>query len=467
MKKSVLMIAIWLITIGLSFNSCQQNELSPEQAKELAKDAFLFGMPAILIDIQFDFNSYVSKPDGAKAPVNQFAHFREFVDASNRSIVGFNVDNLYSLASLDLREEPVILSMPDMGDRYWIMQFIDAWNGVPAAPGSRSQGGKAANFVIAGPNWKGGFPEGMEVIKSPTTLTMIGGRTYCSGASDYAAVNALQDKCTLTPLSQWGKDYTPPNNVPLKEGFDGTKLVNQQVMGMSAEQYFKTLNRLLVDNPPYESDSEIMGRIASLGISPGADFSSGAFSPEVAEAIEDGYALGTQEMMAGIRNLGESVNNWSLTYDMGRFGTRYAYRASWTLIGVGGNLMEDAFYPNTMVDSEGNVYDGANNYTLSFKKEEIPPAVAFWSLTIYDSESYLVDNKLNRYALGDRSGMKYGDDGSLTIYIQHESPGKDKESNWLPSPPSGVFMLALRLYTPEQRVIDKTWAPPAVEKSKD
>ena len=467
MKKLILISIVAILTIGLSFTSCQQNELSPEQAKDLAKDAFLFGLPAILIDIQFDFNSYVTQPEAGKAPVNQFANFREFVDASNRSIVGFNVDNLYSLASLDLKTEPVILSMPDMGDRYWIMQLIDAWNGVPAAPGSRTHGGAAANYVIVGPNWKGDLPEGMEVLKSPTTITLIGGRTYCSGPSDYEAVNALMDQYKLTPLSQWGKDYTPPKMVPLKEGFDGTKLVNQQIMGMSVEQYFKTLNRLLVDNPPYASDSELMERIKSLGIKSGADFSLSTFDSEVVKAIQEGYALGQKEMMAGLSNLGESVNNWSLTYDMGRFGTRYAYRASWTFIGVGGNLLEDAFYPNTPIDSEGNTFDGANNYTIRFKKGEEPPALAFWSLTMYDAESFLVDNEINRYAIGDRSGMKYGDDGSLTIYMQHESPGKDKESNWLPSPSSGVFRIALRLYTPEQRVIDKEWAPPAVVKSEN
>jgi len=468
MKNSILISIVLLLIIGLSNNSCsQQTELSPEQAKVLAKDAFLFGLPAILIDIQFDFNSYVTTPEGAKAPVNQFAHFREFVDASNRSIVGFNVDNLYSLASLDLTKEPVILSMPDMGDRYWIMQLIDAWNGVPAAPGSRSHGGKAADYVIVGPNWKGELPKGMEVLKTPTTITLIGGRTYCSGTSDYAAVNALQDQYKLTPLSQWGKNYSPPEMVPLKEGFDGTKLVNQQIMMMSEEEYFKKLNQLLVDNPPYETDAAMMKKIELLGIKPGADFSMSNFDSEVVTAIKEGVALGKKEMMAGISNLGESVNNWSLTYDMGRFGTRYAYRASWTLVGVGGNLLEDAFYPNTPIDSEGNAFDGANNYTLTFKKGEVPPAIAFWSLTMYDAESFLVDNEINRYAVGDRSGMKNGDDGSLTIYIQHESPGKDKESNWLPCPPSGLFRIALRLYTPEQRVIDKEWTSPAVEKSKN
>ena len=466
MKKSILISIVLLFTIGLSnISYSQQIELSPEQAKELAKDAFLFGLPAILIDIQFDFNSYVTKPEGTKAPVNQFAHFREFVDASNRSIVGFNVDNLYSLASLDLTSEPVILSMPDMGERYWIMQLIDAWNGVPSAPGSRTHGGKAANYVIVGPNWKGKLPKGMEVLKSPTTITLIGGRTYCSGPSDYTAVNDLQDQYKLTPLSQWGKNYTPPEMVPLKEGFDGTKLVNQQIMMMSPEDFFKNLNRLLVDNPAYKTDKEILQRIKAIGIEPGADFSLTNFDAEVVTAIHEGYAIGQKEMMAGLSHLGDRVNNWSLTYDMGRFGTRYAYRATWTLVGVGGNVLEDAFYPNTPIDSEGNAFDGANNYTLTFEKGEVPPAIAFWSLTMYDGESYLVDNEIDRYAIGDRSGMKYGEDGSLTIYMQHESPGNDNESNWLPCPPSGIFRIALRLYTPEQRVIDKEWAPPAVVKS--
>ncbi len=440
--------------------------LTAAEAKDLAKDAFLFGAPLVFIELQFDYNTYSTKVAKTKAPVNQFVHYRAFVDASDRSVVGFNVDNLYSFAGIDLAKEPMVLSIPEMGNRFWLMQLIDGWNGVPAAPGSREEGGKGGNFAITGPGWKGQLPEGMKELKSPTNMVIIGGRTYCSGPSDYAAVHKLQDQYTLTPLSQWGKNYTPPANVPLKTGFTDTILVNKQFMALSAEQFYKNLNRLMVDNPPYASDADMMKKIDKLGIKPGADFALRSFDAEVAKAIEEGYAEGQKEMLEACNHLGKEVNGWSLTYDMGRYGTRYAYRAAWTFVGIGGNILEDAFYPVAQVDADGNKLDAANRYTLSFKKDEIPPANAFWSLTMYDADGYLVPNKLKRYALGDRSNLTFEKDGSLILYLQSSNPGKDKEHNWLPAPAQGVFKIALRLYGPKQQVIDKNWIPPAVQKVK-
>lgn len=439
-------------------------QATPNEAKTIAKDAFLFGMPLVFVEKQFDFNASVTRPTGLKAPVNQFGHSRAYPDASNRLVVGFNVDALYSFASVDLSEEPIVLSVPEMGERYWIMQLIDAWNGVPAAPGSRTHGGSARSFAITGPQWKGVLPAGVEELKSPTNMNFVAARIYCSGKDEYTLVNRLQDQCTLTPLSQWGRDYVPPEHVPVKEGVDGTRLVNQQFMGLSAEHFYQNLNRLLVENPTYPGDAPALKSFEKLNIAPGADFSMDDFSAEVAEAISEGYAAGKAEMLANAKSLGEIKNGWTLTYDMGRYGTRYAYRAAWTLIGIGGNLLEDAFYPTTLLDADGNSLDGASKYTLTFTKDEIPPAKAFWSLTMYDIESYLVPNELNRYALGDRSELNYAPDGSLTIYLQKENPGKDKEANWLPAP-DGPFRLALRLYAPEEDVINRRWLPPAVRKT--
>ena len=158
------------------------------------------------------------------------------------------------------------------------------------------------------------------------------------------------------------------------------------------------------------------------------------------------------------------MNGWEITLDMGRYGTNYPYRASWTFYGVGGNLAEDAVYPFASKDGDGAALNGANKYVLHFSKAEIPPVNAFWSLTMYDAESYLVPNAINRYALGDRSGMKFGDDGSLTIYIQNQAPGADRQANWLPAPKEGEFRLALRLYAPKKEVADGTWSPPAIKR---
>jgi hypothetical protein len=437
-------------------------KLSPAEAKAIAQEAWVFGMPLVYIETQIDSITHVTKPEGPYAPINQFRHYREFPDASNTTVVDLNVDTLYSLAGLDLAQGPIVLSVPEMGNRYWIMQLIDAWNNVPHAPGSRTVGGKGGNFAIVGPGWKGTLPAGLTELRVPTTLAMIGGRTYTGGKDDYAAVHALQDQYKLVPLSDWGKNYTPPDNVPLKPGVDSKTPVPKQVLAMTPESFFNRLNALLVTNPPEPADPATMARIAKLGIRPGAVFLLSAFSPEVRKAIEDGVADG-QKLMRETPH-GKDVNGWEITLDMGHYGTNYAYRAYWTFYGVGGNLAEDAVYPFTAKDAEGKLLDGANKYVLHFTKKQIPPVNAFWSVTLYDNGSYLVPNPINRYALGDRSGMKFGDDGSLTIYIQNNSPGKDKEANWLPSPKKGGLKLAMRLYAPKKPVLDGMWVPPAVQR---
>lgn len=461
--KIILFAIVILVTACNTGTKTGTQNLSPDEAKALAKEAWLFGLPVVMFEKQFDFGSYVTKPDETRAPVNQFVHYRKFVDASNRSVVGFNVDNLYSFAQLDLAAEPMVLSIPKMGDRFWMMQIIDAWNGVPVTPGSRTHGGeKALDFLVAGPDWKGVVPDGMEVLRSPTNLVMIGGRTYCAGDSDYEEVNKLQDQYKLTPLSSWGKPYMPPASVPLKKGVDGKTLVNDQVMALDAEQFFSNLNRLMVTNPPYAEDAPMLKKLLPLGIAPGAPFSTKALSADVNAAIKEGIDQGKADMVAEMKSLGKIVNNWMLTYDMGRYGIKYTYRAAWTFGGIGGNLLEDAFYPFAVNDADGKQLTGDYSYTLTFKKGDWPPADAFWSMTLYDMEGYLVDNPMNRYAIGDRSGMKSNPDGSLTIYIQSESPGKDKEANWLPAPKAGPFKLALRLYVPKESVINGSWVPPAV-----
>ncbi|MBF4491564.1 DUF1254 domain-containing protein [Flavobacterium sp. MR2016-29] len=475
MKKLFLLRTLLVLVSFVVLSSCKkeikqeqnkQADLTTEQAKSLAKDAYLFGLPVVFFEKQVDFQSYTTKVTDKRAPINQFFHYRAFVEASDRSVVGFNVDNLYSIADLDLSKEPLVLFVPQMGNRFWLMQVIDAWNGVPAAPGSRTYGGKGGTFLITGPDYKGDIPKDMEVIKCPTNLAVIGGRTYCAGKSDYATVNKLQDQYKLVPLSQWGKNYIPPANVPLKEGVDGTTLVNKQFASLTAEQFYKNLNRLMANNPPYASDSVMVKKIEKLGIKPGADFSLSTFKPDIAKAIEEGYKEGFEAMMKESAQLGKIVNGWSLTYDMGKYGTRYTYRAAWTYFGIGGNILEDAFYPLAQTDADKNPLDSSNKYTLTFAKNQIPPASAFWSLTMYDFDAYLVPNPLKRYALGDRSNLKFEKDGSLTIYMQNTTPGKDKESNWLPTPNSGKFKVALRLYVPKPEVTSGKWLPPAIQKVK-
>jgi len=437
-------------------------KLTPDEARILARDAWVFGMPLVYIDTQIATQTHVTKPQGLFAPINQFALYRAFPDASNRTAVGLNVDTLYAFASLDLSPSPLVLSVPAMGDRYWIAQFIDGWNNVPHAPGSRTVGDKGGDFAIVGPNWKGTVPAGLTELRMPTALIILAVRIYTSGKDDYAAVHTLQDQLKLAPLSAWGKPYTPPDSVPLKPGVDTKTSVPAQTLAKAPEAFFGRLNTLMVNNPPEPSDPATMARLARLGVAPGAAFSTAGFSPEARKAIEDGVAE-AQKLVRETKR-GTEVNGWEITLDMGRYGTNYPYRAAWTFFGVGGNLPEDAIYPFAAKDGDGKPLDGANKYELRFAKNEIPPADAFWSLTMYDADSYLVPNSINRYALGDRSGMKFGDDGSLTIYIQAEPPSADRQANWLPAPKQGEFRLALRLYAPRKQVADGTWSPPPIKR---
>jgi len=442
--------------------------INAEEARGIAKDGYVFGLPLVYIALSAEVQTNVPKPEGGRAPFNQFDQHREFPDAKNNRIVGMNVDTLYSLANLDLTAEPIVLVVPPMkGNRWWIMQIIDAWNDVPAAPGSRTHDGKGGTFAIVGPNYKSEVPAGLEVIRVDTSLAMVGGRTYTGGPKDYALVHAIQDQYRLIPLSQWsGKDtaYAPPAEVPVKGGIDAGTPVPMQVFNLTAEQFFDRLAQLLVDNPARAADAPIMERLKKLGVEPGQPFKLDAFDPGTRKAIEEGVAAGQQAVRDGESKMGEMVNGWQMARNLGRYGTNYAYRASWTFFAVGGNLVEDALYPFGLVDADGKRLDGANKYELHFSKDEIPPVDAFWSITMYDKDSYLVDNAISRYTLGDRSNLKIGPDGSLTIYVQADSPGKDKERNWLPSPKEGAFKLALRLYIPKKSVADGTWKPPVVKR---
>jgi len=331
-RRALLLVttASLLPMANLSAFAQTDRNLSLDEARTLARDAWVFGMPLVYVEKQIDLTTQVPKPHGPLAPINQFALYREFPDATNRTVVGLNVDTLYALASFDLSPGPLVLSVPEIGDRFWIMQIIDGWNNVPHAPGSRTVGGKGGNFAITGPNWRGTLPAGLTELPMPTSLGFIGGRIYTAGKADYDAVHALQDKLRLAPLSEWGRTYAPPENVPLKPGVDAKTPVPTQVLAMPPEAFFGRLNALMVTNPPEPADPATMARLAKLGVTPGATFDMNAFSPDVRKAIEESVAQGQKLMRETSR--GKAVNGWEITLDMGRYGTNYPYRAAWTFL---------------------------------------------------------------------------------------------------------------------------------------
>ncbi len=440
-------------------------ELSADDALAIAKQAYVFGLPPVHIGIQTDVLSNVTRPHGNQAPRGQFVHHRHTPDPSSRELVGFNLDTLYSTAVLDLSNEPFVLSVPAMRDRYWIVQLLDAWNEVTAVLGARTFGGEGGHFAIVGPTWRGTLPDDLTAIRAATSMLIVAPRIYTAGKDDLATVHALQDQLQLTPLSRWGTSYQPPEDVPVARKWgadvDDSTPVSRQVFDLSAQDYFTRLCGLLVDNPPHDVDVPLLARMAMLGIAPGATFSMAMFPAEIRDAINRGVQAGQKEIVATRNELGKQRNGWHVTRDIGRYGDRYAYRAAWTFYAAGGSLVQDAFQATTLVDCQGRKLDGQTAYVLRFSAGEHPPVHAFWSVTLYQPNFYLARNAIDRYALGSNDGLQIDRDGTLTIYIQRESPGRERESNWLPSP-AGDFLLAMRLYWPKDVVGDGSWNPPAV-----
>ena len=304
----------------------------------------------------------------------------------------------------------------------------------------------------------------MKEIKSPTNLIWILGRTEATATKeDYEKVNNLQKQYKLIPLSAWGTDYTPPKEVPIDTNIDMKKSPNEKIIEMNAQTYYSLLAKLMKDNPPSLEDKVMVEKLKKLGIVPGQDFDINKADPAVREALEESVKTGYNEIVELSKHSGELKNGWDINLKLGIYGIDYNNRAVVALIGLGANIAEDAVYPMGHVDADGNKLNGTNKYILHFDKGKLPPVKGFWSLTMYDSKQILVKNPINRYAIGDRNTMKFNADGSLDIYIQNESPGKDKESNWLPAP-AEEFNMVLRLYWPDKLILDETWLPPAIKK---
>ena len=428
-------------------------------------DAYLFGYPLVMMDVTRLVSTGVPKVDGAKAPVNQLNHLRAFPDYTFTDVVSPNADTLYSLGFLDLKAEPMILSVPAVGKRYYLMQMVDAWTNVFASPGTRTTGGGKGEFAIVGPRWTGTLPAGVKEIKSPTDVVWLIGRTQTNGKADYAAVHAIQDQYKLMPLSAWGKPYTAPANVPVPPGIDVKTPPVEQVARMDAPTFFGRLNALMQAHPPASADAPALARFAAIGVAPGKPFDPKSLDPAVASAVEQGVKAGQARLIAEAKKShGTKVNGWDiLPANTANFGTDYTWRAVVAMVGLGANLPADAIYPHAIVDSTGQPLSGANRYVIRFPKGQQPPVNAFWSITMYNAKQAFVQNPIGRYAIGDRDKLQVAADGSVTIYVQHDSPGKDRESNWLPAPPDS-FNVFMRLYWPTQAIIDGTWKPPPVER---
>ncbi|MBN8936762.1 MAG: DUF1254 domain-containing protein [Rhizobiales bacterium] len=436
--------------------------MSQEQVRSLARDLYLYAYPIVSMDTTM--RQATNVPDATsvnmRAPVNQFAHVRSYPPADAKEVVRINFDTLYSSAWLDLSREPIVLSVPDTSGRYYLLEMLDMWTDVFSVVGSRTTGTKTGVYAIVPPGWNGALPQGVATIIAPTSRIWIIGRTQTNGPADYAAVHTVQDGYKLTPLSQWGGNYVPPQGMAADPSVDNRTPPKIQVDRLDGVAMLTRLAELMSQYPPHANDYPILFGMRAFGLEPGKPFDASKLDPTTIATINSAAKEMLEEMSAGLRRMGTHVNGWNLATDnIGTYGTSYYRRAIIALGGLGANLPEDAIYPTAFVDGSGQPLTGAHKYVLHFAKGQTPPANAFWSITMYDKDGFQVPNPINRFALGDRDPLKLNPDGSFDIYVQAESPGAEKEANWLPAPRDS-FQPTMRIYSPRPEVVDGRWVPP-------
>jgi len=430
-----------------------------DEARKIAEQAYIFAYPLVVTEM----TRRATTGGGDPRFMNRFRHESAFPDDRFRQVIRPNADTLYSAAWFDLSQEPVLLHVPDTQGRYFIMQIMDAWSETIASPGKRTTGTAEAWFAVAGPGWKGKLPGNVRRIDSPTSIAWLIGRTQANGPKDFDFVHTIQRGYKLAPLSTY-PDGLAPLPVP-----DATQLAPQgnvpppvRVALMSPAEFFQLFAHLLQSNPAHAADEPMMAQLARIGIVPGGTFPATQLAPEQLKAVEEG----ARAAAAALKNFDRSKlpggkTGWTLPGHYGRYGTSYMMRALVAAYFLGALPAEAAVYLPCDHDSSGQPLQGARRYTLHFEKGQIPSVKAFWSLTLYDADGYFTANPIKRYAIGDRDPLKFNADGSLDLYIQHDSPGGDKESNWLPAP-AASFNLALRMFWPGEQVISGDWTPPAV-----
>jgi hypothetical protein len=470
----VLTIAVTVVLLACSSAAWSQQEgflghIREFEARETAIEGYIFGYPLVTMEMTRRVMTNVAAPEGTRAPMGQFVRMTKYPDATFKDVTAPNADTLYTTTWLDVSKEPWILSLPDMAGRYFLFPMLDGWTDVFQVPGKRTTGTGAQTYAITGPGWSGTLPAGVKQYKSPTAIVWVLGRIYCTGTpEDYAAVHAVQDQVSVVPLSAYGQAYTPPAGV-VDPNIDMKTSVRDQVNALDGVAYFTLLAQLMKSNPPAAADAPMLAKLAKIGVVPGGDFDAAKLDPAVVDGINAAPKPAQHKIMAwmkeGILSRDFTLEDgWFFTTKTGVYGTSYRQRALITAIGLGANRPQDAIYPTSEGPDILQSYSGAKKYVMHFKKGELPPVKGFWSLTMYDAAYFFVPNALNRQNLSQRDKLTTNPDGSVDLYIQHESPGPEKEANWLPAP-ADRFILMLRMYWPNEKapsILNRTWKIPRV-----
>jgi len=441
--------------------------ISSEERQKIAEEAFIYGLPMVMnYAVTYEYFVDKSSPE-YKAPDNQIFNTARVYTPKDTAIVTPNSDTPYSFVNMDLRAEPFVFCNPEIEkSRYFSVQLVDQYTFNYGYMGSRTTGNGAACHMITGPGWKGEKPAGIDkVFQSETEFSFALVRTQLFEAADIENVKKIQAGYRAMPLSKF-LDKPAPAAAP---AVAWPKIDKQ----MADADPFAYLNFVLQFAPATGAaavEAPMRARFAKIGIEAGKPFAVDKLTPAEKLDLETGIKNGLAKVKATVASLGKDENGWRVSTD--GFGDRkayngnYALRAAAALAGIYGNDAVEALYPILATASDGNKLDATTNrYTLTFPAGQFPPVRAFWSVTMYDGKTQLlVDNPLNRYLINAPMlpNLKKNTDGSLTLYIQHVSPGADKESNWLPAP-AGPIYVVMRLYWPEDSALKGEWKPPVVQ----
>lgn len=432
-----------------------------EAARDLASEAWEYGLPALEMNRTFRISTSVNVPSGrGGGPVNRFSHFRKLADAKDRTVVLPNSDTLYSMAWINLRKGPQVIHTKKGTKRYHVLELLDPWTENFANIGSPDGARKDGSYLVVGKKWKGKVPKGLKLIRSPYDRIWIIGRTLVYGQADLARVHKVQNTYKIVPLKKWNRKRPYSYKYPKPKKADRTPdeyLLPGTGPGEDPATYFDAIGDMLKRFPAPPRDAAFLSKMkAGLGIGAGRHpVADGRLSEPQLAALRDvvtGTATRLQQGLLSTYFEGFTRNNGWLVADTGSYGTDYHRRAQITRFGLGAPTPNVAMYPVALMDSDRTLLVGSRRYVVHFSPEQAkPPVKFFWSLTLYDNDGFFVDNPAGRYLVNDRSKLNYNPDGSLDVYIQPDQPADPPQvSNWLPSPAADAtqrgFRLTMRLY---------------------
>jgi hypothetical protein len=452
----------------------QSPALSAQELHDTAVDAYIYAYPMVLMELTRRNSTAVASPLDGKAPMNQFGHKTAFPDARTPGARWPNTDTLYSSMWYDVSSTPLIVRVPDPGNRYYVLSLMDMWTDVFASRGTRTNGNGPQAFAIVGPYWRGTLPAGVDVVRSPTSTGWVVAHVETRGREDYANVNQFQANLAVSPYVVPSPPYAPLGrpapigSAPIMPPPTTQASVSpvppvEQVAAMDAPTFWSIFADVVRNNPPHANDYPTLDRLRRIGLGTTGPVAFTQLDPAVQQALTQAGPEAGRRIADAVTRLGAGMNGWNtVTGGIGTYGTNYLRRAAVAYAGLGAGLPEDTLYPVTLIDSDGDRLSGNEDYVLHFEKGQLPPVNAFWSLNLYGPEQTFVENQANRYAIRSTDNLRYNADGSLDIYIQNRAPGRDRQSNWLPAPADGPFMLNMRLYWPKDTALDQQWAPPPV-----